>query len=353
MSRMPVQNAIAERLQLSQSTVSRALRNKPGIRADIRAKVLEMASEMGYMLPFLEQTPAEGNGHFIGVLVHTPNQEWRRAAYLVGMSSVAAGLNATLVLQHVGTSDCEQILSAANQPPVMRNGLMRGLVLIFRWPDDVVRELAQRFTCVSLQHEYLGVPMDTIGVNSQQGTLDLMGHLHGLGHRRIGFLGRCPDLSWARGRFAGYVNALSALGLDYDPNLVVNVDVAELEAYERPGDPWKPMVDRVAAQVSSGVRAWMTVSDYAGQHLARGLLNRGLRIPHDVSITGFDAQQDDPTIPQLTSVSVPHEVMGAAGLKLLIDRLNGARDLPSCSMFPCPLRPGNSTGPLRAVEHSS
>src|SRR5947207_15786181 len=141
MSRMPVQHAIADRLQLSQSTVSRALRNKPGIRADIRARVLEMASEMGYMLPFVEQPAINEDGHFIGVLVHTPQKEWRRAAYLVGMSSVAAGLNATLVLQHVGTVDCEQILSPQNQPPVMRNGMMKALVLVFRWPDAVVREL--------------------------------------------------------------------------------------------------------------------------------------------------------------------------------------------------------------------
>ena len=299
------------------------------------------------MLPFLEQPQTGTDGHFIGVLVHTPQKEWRRAAYLVGMSSVAAGLNATLVLQHVGTADCEQILLPQNQPPVMRNGMMTGLVLVFRWPDKIVRELAQQFTCVSLQHEYLGVPMDTIGVNSQQATLDLMRHLYDLGHRRIGFVGRCPTLSWARARFAGYVSALSCIGLDYDPDLVVDVDVAELEAYERPGDPWKPAADRVAAHVHKGDRAWMTVSDYTGQHLAAGLLNCGLRIPEDVSITGFDAQQDDPSIPDLTSVSVPHEVMGAAGLKLLIDRLNGARDLPSCSMFPCPLRIGGSTGPKR------
>src|SRR5262249_37589949 len=124
-------------------------------------------------------------------------------------------------------------------------------------------------------------------------------------------------------------------------------DVAELEAYERPGDPWEAVVEKVAKQVNQGVRAWMASSDFAALNIARGLQKRGIRIPHDVSITGFDAQEDDPAIPRLTSVSVPSEVMGSAALKLLVDRLNGAGVLPSHSMFSCPLRIGESTGPLR------
>src|SRR5271170_4073670 len=154
--RAPVQALIAESLQLSQGTVSRALRNRPGIRPEVRIKVLEAASQLGYQLPNsgLEETHATEQGHFAGVLLHAPHDRWRgRDGYLMGVSAAAPNLNVTLVLHHVNTIDCESILQPANQPPVMRRGLMKAIILVFRWPHQVVRDLSHRFACVSLQHE--------------------------------------------------------------------------------------------------------------------------------------------------------------------------------------------------------
>ena len=55
--------------------------------------------------------------------------------------------------------------------------------------------------------------------------------------------------SFGVGAYMGFEATLSVLGLEYDADLVVDVDVAELEAYERPGDPWLPAVERVATRV--------------------------------------------------------------------------------------------------------
>ena len=114
---------IAESLQLSQGTVSRALRNRPGIRPEVRIKVLEAASQLGYQLPATSEHDNTSNteGHFAGVLLHAPHDRWRsRDGYLMGVSAAAPSLNCTLVLHHVNTMDCESILAPANQPPVKR-----------------------------------------------------------------------------------------------------------------------------------------------------------------------------------------------------------------------------------------
>ena len=255
-------------------------------------KVIETATQMGYQLPIgVEEEMSETErGHFVGILLHAPHDRWRsREGYLSGISAIAPSLDATLVLHHANTIECESIMQVENQPPVMRRGMMKGLVLIFRWPHKVVQYLSQRFACVSIQHEYPGLPVDVVGANHVLAMYDLSKHLVGLGHKQIGFVGRCNELSWSRSRFAGYVDALCQHGLEYQPQRVIDCATMDLEAYERPGDPWAKHIDQIVAQMNQGVKAWMCASDFVGYQVCRGLAARGIRVPQDVSITGFDA----------------------------------------------------------------
>jgi LacI family transcriptional regulator len=346
----PVQAAIAEKLNLSQGTVSRALRNRPGIRPQIRAKVLEAASEYGYQLPSLSSDATEAQilpqGHLVGVLVHSPHARWRREGYLIGMSAAAPELDVTLVLQHIRTEECRQILYPRFQSPVMRNGLMKAIILMFRWPHEVVRELSRQFICISMQHEYPGIPLDVIGLNHGQAMQEMMQHLYELGHRRIGFVGRCGDLSWSRARFAGYVDSQCQLGMEYLPDQVVDVSAENLAGIEEQIDQrWSKYVDRIEAKIRSGVRAWMASSDWAADCVRRGLTKRGLRIPEDVSLTGFDAQPDVSVDCPFATVAVPMEAMGAAALKRAVERLKNPAYEPSNVTFSCSFRLGSSTAP--------
>jgi LacI family transcriptional regulator len=280
----------------------------------------------------------------VGVLVHSPHARWRREGYLIGMSAAAPELDATLVLQHIRSEECRQILFPRFQSPVMRNGLMKAIILMFRWPHEVVRELSRQFACISMQHEYPGIPLDVIGVNHRQAMQELMEHLHDVGHRRIGFVGRCSELSWSRARFAGYVDSLCQLGLEYVPDQVVDVSEEDLAGEEEQRDQkWARYIDHIEAKIRSGVRAWMASSDWAADCVRRGLISRGLRVPEDVSITGFDAQTDVSVDLPFATVSVPMEAMGAAALKRAVERLKNPSAEPSHMTFACSLRLGKST----------
>jgi len=254
----------------------------------------------------------------------------------------------TLVLHHVHTLECQSVLVPQNQPPVMRQGAMKAVVLVFRWPREVVRELASRFACVSLQHEYPGLPVDIVGTNNTHAMQELMRHLYELGHRKIGFVGRCGELSWSRARFAGYVDGLAQMGLEYHRERVLDVPVGDLEAYERPENPWHVHIERVMAQMNRGVRAWMFASDWAAYNVCRGLLDRGVRVPEDISITGFDALRE-PLFgcPLLTAALVPQHTMGTAALKLVTGRVKDPNRDPTHMVFNCVFRPGATTGPLK------
>jgi DNA-binding LacI/PurR family transcriptional regulator len=346
----PVQTSIAEKLNLSQGTVSRALRNRPGIRPQIRAKILEAASEYGYQLPSLSSDTMDAQlvpqGHLVGVLVHSPHARWQREGYLIGMSAAAQKLDATLVLQHIRTEECGQILDPRFQSPVMRNGLMKAIILAFRWPHAVVRELSRQFACISMQHEYPGIPIDVIGLDHGQAMQEMMEHLYALGHRRIGFVGRCSELSWSRARFAGYIDSQCQLGIEYVSDHVVDVSADNLAGILDDIDQrWSGYVDLVEARIRAGVRAWMASSDWAAACIWRGLIKRGLRIPEDVSLTGFDAQHDVTVNWPLATAVVPMEAMGAAALKRAVERLINPAYEPSNEVFSCTFRLGKSTAP--------
>ena len=341
----PGQAIIAERLQLSQSSVSRALRNKPGIRPEVCAKVREVARELGYRVPEINDQKLDSpDGHFVGVLVHSPHRRWRQGGYLAGMTACAPELNASIILHHIDTVDCHSILDTRLQPPAMRSGLMKSIILTFRWPDVVVNQLSKQFHCISLQHEYPKISMDTITLDSNHAMRMLTQHLHELGHTKIGFVGRTNELSWSRKRFMGYVDSLYQLGLEFDPQNVIPVEASTLERYSERDERWDSHADLVQKRIKQGVRAWMASSDWAGYSIARKLIERGVRVPEDVSITGFDAAEEpELDLPRLTSARVPLEDMGAAALQRVLHRQSHPTSQHVQIAFQCGLQLGQST----------
>ncbi len=316
------QKSIAESLNLSVATVSKALSDSVEINAENREKVVNMATKMGYRYTggSRRKDGAEGKSHFVGVLIHSNPDQWQETAYFAGMSEKCAKLNVSLMLHYFSTADCEQVLDPANQPPVMRDGQLSGLILVNRWPTYIVKELVAKMPCVSIVHRVPEVALDLVGIDNTDGISRLMDHLHGLGHRRIGFFGRCGEITWSRARFGAYTDSLCRLGLEFEPECVCDIS---LENVEDKTPVLDAQVDDVVVQVRRGVRAWMCANDLVGYLLCRGLMERGFRIPQDVSITGFDYSQNDRLgCPKLTSMAVPFLKIGAEALRRLISRVH-------------------------------
>ncbi|MFV0337975.1 MAG: LacI family DNA-binding transcriptional regulator [Chthoniobacterales bacterium] len=334
---------IAERLGLSVATVSRSLRKIPGINPRTRARVMQAAAELGYRIP----DSYRGNGSeetslkHIGILLETDNQSTDHP-YLIGMSEASMHLNVSLNIHYVKKSECEQVLDSKKQPRAMQAGLLSGIILIFRWPYEVVQKLAQKYPTVSIMHQYAGIEIDTVGIDNEGGMELLIKRLHALGHRKIAFMGRCPHLHWANARFGGFVSALSASELEYHPKWVVD---AAFETLATADGNWESSHKKIDQVMQDGVTAWICASEPAGWHLHRYLQSRGLQIPRDVSITGFHR----PTLasthkPDLTSVGASYEHIGAAALKRLCQRLQNPLESPHITLFPAEYYPGTSTG---------
>jgi DNA-binding LacI/PurR family transcriptional regulator len=339
-------STIAQRLGVSTSTVSRALRDVQGIRPATRARIVAMAEEMGYQVA--GQKPAKksfgsvlalSQGHGVG-----SNQR-----YLAGISRAAMEMNLSLVSHHYLLEECEQVLQPAHQPRALRAKAIDGIVLMHHWPDRVVEELGKQFPIVSIVHSYPEREVDVIALDDQRGMVALVRHLMAMGHRSFGFLGLCREMSWSRSRFAAYVAALAYHGLVYHPENTLTVEISDVIADVK--YPEGPMTASLMRQIDRGVRAWVGSSEgLAGGALAY-LLERGVKVPEEVSVTGFHgaARSLGLGLPPLTSTDTSSEEIGATALRRLARRMEFPSESCRTILLPCELLPGGTTGPL--LEH--
>jgi LacI family transcriptional regulator len=340
------QKDIAENLSLSVATVSKALSGDySDINTETRARVVNMASQLGYMHGSRRQQAIaeETASYLVGVLILRKLHEWQHTTYFAGMSEKCAKLNVSLILHYVSEESCADILKEEHQPPAMRDGGMSGLILVNHWPEEIVAQLASQRPCVAIQQPYPQARIDLVGVDEMQGVDALGDHLHGLGHRRIGFFGQCPQVVSSRTRFGAYVSALNRLGIEYHPADAIPLSAAHLEDKEI---LLTGQIEAAMRRVQQGVRAWICANDWAGYLLCRGLIDRGYSIPKDVSVTGFDDSEDNTLgCPKLTSISIPAQKIGAEALRRLINRVRHPASPVLRVTLPCKLFEAQTSAP--------
>ncbi len=342
---------IAERLNLSIPTVSRALRRVPGINPETRARVFAMAAQLGYRLPksYRSQHLQKQTLRHVGVLIQTPDRHAPPPLYLVGMSQAAMGLNASLMVHFVSPADCEKLVHEDARPPAMQSSLLDGVIFVFRWPAEVVRAIHTRLRAVSIMHRYPGVDLDLIEVANHEGVQMLATHLHELGHRRIGFLGYCGELHWSTARFGGYVAALRRLGIRYRPEWALEVEASTLSD---PRVATKSHLERAEELTrNEGVTAWMCSTEFVAHRLVRWMTSRGLHVPEEVSVTGFHGTGVTAAIETpLTSVTASYHSMGAAALQRLLYRIQNPSESVRSISFPFEFFRGATTAAPRLLE---
>jgi LacI family transcriptional regulator len=159
--------------------------------------------------------------------------------------------------------------------------------------------------------------------------------LVGAGHRRIAFLNNVDDIPAARGRLDGYRKTLQAAGIQYDDSLVVR-GLSDTEGGYHAACAVLDLDPRPTAIFSFNDRMAMGVYHAAAE--------RGLRIPEDLSVVGFDNQDliAEGLRPRLTTVALPHYEMGAWALETLIRQIESPGSAPEQVQLTCPLVPRQS-----------
>ena len=318
------QNLIAERLNISRTTVSRSLANHPAISAETRAKVQSVAEELGY-----RQSPGRAGRRAkvsraltIGVLIGVPEGNVTMATF----PYILKGIRERAEIERVTLDVCFQAPGdfhpENNRHAVfrsIRSNDWRGTILIHPFPEASVDMLLRKISTVSVLESYRHPGIDIIDTDDAPAILALVNRLYEAGHRRIGFLSWDYPVGghWVARRFSGYVEALFFLGLEFRPDWVLNVHKQAPKL--SPSGVTAEVVRRIR---QDKVTAWVCAADHQAYPLMQDLQAQGIRVPEDCSITGFDGLEPPAGgLKRATSMRVPHEHIGSAALIRLISRI--------------------------------
>jgi len=344
------QQVIADQLNISRTTVSRCFTNHKGINPKTRAEVFSLAAKLGYQYLQPRSEPKAGpKTRSVGVLICSDVEEFNRPDYESPGVELLPGISEFAQLHHWNTevhfvSPFAASISDASYTKIqaLKRRLWSGLILMYPFSPQIIGELTARFPCVSLVEQYGRVPVDTVDVNHYKGITALMDRLRQQGHTHIGFFSRryAVEAVWSYRRFSAYVENLTRLGLHYNEQDVIHLDITSPATTE---DGYRLVTERI----KQGVTAWMCAADHQAYDLIKALQERGYRVPEDISVTGFDGILRPVDAPALDTVRIPYYEIGFAASRRLLDKINKRFDAPQEILLECRLQDGKTVGPPR------
>lgn len=311
--RRPRLSDVAQSAGVSIATASRALSGAPGVSEAMAERVRDVAADLGYVANLHARTLAGGPTSVVGLVVHEIGDPYF-AEIASGVLGVAASEGLTVQICHSGR-DPEAELTQIRT--LIANGVGAIIVAGSGFVDGEVRAkvtatlrsyLADGGRVAVIGRHHLAV--DTVQPQNDAGGHAIVEHVVGLGHRRIGIISGSRALTTIHDRLGGMDRALQAAGLDLASTPVVEAPFTRGGGKEATAE----LLERAPE-----VTAIVALNDDMAIGALSVLRDRGIAVPGEVSVTGFDdvaVAQD--LAPGLTTVRLPMGEMGRQALQLAL-----------------------------------
>ncbi|SPE36708.1 Transcriptional regulator, LacI family [Candidatus Sulfopaludibacter sp. SbA6] len=288
---------VAKRAKVSTATVSRVLNNASVVKGSTRARVVKAIEELKYHPNLHARSLAGGKSRTIGVIVSNMENPFFFDIYKTIESDAHAG-GYEVVMANTDYRS-EQLVTSVR---LMIGRRVAGLAaIVSEMAPELIEELNE--SRIPVVFYDVGTPrhnITNIRVNYRRGIEKLVDYLHSLGHRRLGFVGHHAILGPINERMKAVMDAVARI-----PSLEVRtaVDADTLEGGRQ--------ATRALLAGGFAPTAIVCVNDVTAVGALRELRERGLRVPEDVSVTGFDnVKLSEFCYPALTTVHIPRERIG-------------------------------------------
>lgn len=304
---------VARLAGVSKMTVSNVVNDRPGVSEPVRRRVLEVVRESGYRLNVSARTLRSGRTGVLGLAVPHVNSAYF-GVLAEHVIDEAAKRDFHIAIEQTGAAAEGELEVIARSHKLQFDGL----ILSASGLDQRDRRLVgDGIPMVMLGERDFAASFDHVAMPNEEGTKAATEHLADRGCRRIAIATgavREGDVNVVTRRHRGYLSALLERGLAADPELLVALEGMNARGGRRAAHR---MVD--SGLDFDGVVA---VTDDVAQGLLRGFADRGLRVPGDVRIIGFDDIPDAETmVPSLSTVSPDHRWMAAKAVELVTARI--------------------------------
>lgn len=304
---------VAEEAGVSVATVSRALRGLPSVAPATRELVEATARKLNYVPDPYAAMLSATRVHTVIVAVPYPGQ-WYYAQIIASVEAAASAEGSDLRL-HVVADDVQRQRFLEETLPSQRRVDGAILVDMPMTSEDVERVSRRPLPVVGVGQHVDGIV--TVGIDNVRAAYDATMYLLGLGHRRIGVLGGMPDgraqLSIPRERELGHRQAIEAVGIEFDPSLVMNGNFSVKGGV----DATRELIRRVDPPT-----AIFGLSDEMAAGAIQASREEGVSVPGDLSIMGFDDHAFSVTM-GLSTIRQPVDDQGVEATRALLDSIEG------------------------------
>ncbi|NKI21303.1 LacI family transcriptional regulator [Paenibacillus dendritiformis] len=328
---------IAKKANVSAMTVSRVINNTGRVSEKTRDKVKQVMEEMRYIPNSVARCLVTQESKIVSLLITDITNPF--------FTTMARGAE-DAAMRHgyrlmFGNSD-ESFSKEKDYVEMILSMRVDGV--LFAPSGDQSKEhlewlQRQNVPFVLLDREVPGIDCDAVLGDSRDGAKRMVAEMIRYGHRRIALVNGAQDVSTARERQAGYVEALQEAGIEFDESLVMQT------SYSREQDL------SVAHWMELAPEARPTAIFAANNMLALTVLQSvrslGLRVPEDLSIACFDDfGWVEEANPFFSVASQPAYEFGEQGMQLLLDRIKNREEKPRQIVLPCDILIRQSVGKI-------
>jgi len=297
---------VAKKAGVSSATVSRVLNNATLVKNSTRARVMRAARELKYHPNLHARSLASGHSRTLGIILSNMENPFFFDIFRT-IESLARERGYEAVVANTGYHS-EQLVTSVQ---LMIGWRVAGLAaIVSEMDDDLIQTISEsRVPCVFYDVGKAARNITNIRVDYGQGVSKTVEYLHNLGHTRIAFIGHHASLGPINERRSAFQSAVARFAPSAQTHITEGADGLEggrQAARELLGSGFRPT-------------AIVCVNDFMAAGVLRELRTQGMRVPQDVSVTGFDnIALSEFCSPPLTTVHIPREQIGRTIVEFLI-----------------------------------
>ncbi|MCT4606899.1 MAG: LacI family transcriptional regulator [Marinisporobacter sp.] len=295
------------------STVSRVLNNHPDVKDETRKKVLKIIEETNYIPNNSARNLKRNSSKNIGVLV--------KGIYNPFFSMMIRSIEENIdeegysMILHYNDDNTDDVDAAIQ---LIKEKKLKGLICLGGDFDNLEEEQLTNLkipivlTSINITEKINNNIFSSVSIENEKAAYDAVDYLCRLGHKKITIITTGKgDKNVGKLRFEGYKKALTENKIDYDERFLAFGHYT----FESAFDAMNELLDK-----ELGLTAVFVTSDIMAIGAAKAILSRGLKIPEDISIIGFDGIEYSKYFhPSITTVKQPVKEMGEKSIEILLD----------------------------------
>lgn len=315
---------IAQTLDLSTSTVSRALNDHPDISEATTKKVKQLAQSLNYVPNIFAKGFRKHRSNIIGVIV--PNiTHYFTTTMVRGILEEAAIKGYRVIISESNNDVLKQTEMLNTMMQFGVDGILASLTKMTRDIDNIL-PILNKVPLILFDKVSNKIPCTQITINDEEAAYNAIEHLINIGKKRIAIIKEREFSYTSEKRFSGYLKALKDHDIEIDEKLIISVDDISLIQGKR-------MANHLLS-IKNRPDAIFAITDSAAIGVIQTLKKFNINIPEDIAVVGFSNSSHSIIIePKLTTVDQPGEKIGKNAVKYLIEEIESTTDILTNKMI--------------------